>query len=333
MNTRSSWTGGSVLAALLFGLVAVPEATARGGRGGGGHSGGHAMRAPHVSAANRAYKAPSYKAPRMPRAAAPSRSNNGQMHSNNAQTRSNNAQTRSSNAQARSSNAQTRSSNAQTRASNAAATTGTTSTTTGTGTGLNTTGTTRNSSSPFSYTYGSGANTRHYRAYGYGQGYRNRYNGNRSAYGRSQGNNRAIVARLRSAHSSLARINHDYNGHRSRSMHQISMAIRQLSHRSMVYGNGGFANGVNNGMNNGLNNRMNNGMAVGRRQGAGGAAGRRNQRMPQGQSDARMSQALRTLQGVNMQLSSQGTNTSGHARARGHVQHAMHEINTALTIR
>ena len=46
-----------------------------------------------------------------------------------------------------------------------------------------------------------------------------------------------------------------------------------------------------------------------------------------------MSQALRTLQGANMQLTSQGSNTSGHARARGHVQHAMRELNTALRIR
>jgi hypothetical protein len=55
--------------------------------------------------------------------------------------------------------------------------------------------------------------------------------------------------------------------------------------------------------------------------------------MLQGQSDARMSQSLRTLQGVNMQLSSQGTRTMGHARAQGHVQHAIRELNTALAIR
>ena len=59
-------------------------------------------------------------------------------------------------------------------------------------------------------------------------------------YGRSQGNNRAIVSRLRSVHSSLARLDHDYNGHRVRAMHSISMAIRQLSHRSMVYSGVGF---------------------------------------------------------------------------------------------
>ena len=68
--------------------------------------------------------------------------------------------------------------------------------------------------------------------------------------------------------------------------------------------------------------------------GAGGGVGNRGQgRMPQAQSDARMSQSLRTLQGVNMQLSNQGSNTMGHSRARGHVMRAMQELNVALSIR
>ena len=55
--------------------------------------------------------------------------------------------------------------------------------------------------------------------------------------------------------------------------------------------------------------------------------------MPQAQSDARMSQALRTLQGINMQTGSQGTNNMGHARASGHIQHAIHELGVALQVR
>ena len=55
--------------------------------------------------------------------------------------------------------------------------------------------------------------------------------------------------------------------------------------------------------------------------------------MPQAQSDARMSQALRNLQGIGMQLSNQGSDTMGHARALGHVQQAIHELNVALSIR
>jgi hypothetical protein len=46
-----------------------------------------------------------------------------------------------------------------------------------------------------------------------------------------------------------------------------------------------------------------------------------------------MGQALRRLQGVNMQLASQGSYTNGHSRARGHVQQAMHELNVALSNR
>ncbi len=172
------------------------------------------------------------------------------------------------------------------------------------------------------YTYGSGANARNYRAYGYGSGYRNRYYGRRYGYGRSQGYNRAVVGRLRSVLGQLARVDHDYRGHRVRAMHQISMAIRQLSHRSMIYSGVGFSAGMNRGM----------GMGMGGR-GAGGGGGGGVGRMSQAQSDARVSHALRTLQGINMQLGGQGGYTNGHARARGHVMGAIHELNVALSIR
>jgi hypothetical protein len=174
--------------------------------------------------------------------------------------------------------------------------------------------------SPNSYLYGSGASARSYRAYGYGRGYRNRSYAGRSGYGRSQGNNQAIVARLRSVHRSLGRLDHDYQGHRVQAMHQISMAVRQLSHRSMVYNGSGFGAGG------GMSRRV-----VGNNR--AGAGNRRAPRLPQAQSDARMAQALRTTQGIFMQMSHQGQGTSGHARARGHVQRAMHELNTALTVR
>src|SRR5262249_52851461 len=118
---------------------------------------------------------------------------------------------------------------------------------------------------------------------------------------------------------SLARIDHDYKGHRVRAMHAVSMAIRQLTHRSMIYRGVGFAPGGN-------NIRA---LALGR----GGVGGPRRPHLTQAQSDARMSQSLRTLQGIHMQLTSQGYNTSSHARARGHVQSAMRELNTALAIR
>jgi hypothetical protein len=176
---------------------------------------------------------------------------------------------------------------------------------------------------PSSYTYGNGTNARGFRARGYGRGYRNSYLGGRRGYGRNQGNNRAVIARLRAVHASLARIDHDYQGHRVRAMHAITMAIQQLSHRSMIYRGAGFAPGMNNG----------NGLGMRRRAGIGGAGGGRGQPMNQAQSNAVMGQALRELQGIGMQLASQGSSAMGHARASGHVQAAIRELNTALSIR
>jgi hypothetical protein len=339
MNGRRSGIGGSVLLALVFAFLAVPEADARGGRGGGhsggGGGGGHA-RAPRVSAANRAFKVPSFKAPKMPRAQAPARTNvaRGQSRANTAMARANSASTRANTSSTRANTTQTSANTTRNRANLAATTatgTGTGTAGTATGTSGNTRATLANSSNPYNYTYGSGANARSYRAYGYGRGYRNGYTGRRSGYGRSQGSTRGVVSQLRTAHRMLTRIDTDYRGHRVHAMHQISMAIRSLSHRSMVYGNAGFAGG----MNNNLMMRQ-----VGLNANVGGLRNQNrnrnlnlNQRMPQAQSDARMSQALRILQGVNMQLSSQVSNTSRHARARGHVQRAAGHLQTALAIR
>ncbi len=177
------------------------------------------------------------------------------------------------------------------------------------------------------YTYGHGPNSRQYRAYGYGPGYRNRYYGGGYGYGRSQGYNRAIVSRLRSVNYQLARIDHDYRGYRVRAMHQVAMAIRQLSHRSMIYNGMGFGGGMNRGGGMGM------GMGMGMGQRGFGGRGAGAGRMPQAQSDARMSHALRTLQGINMQLSNQGGYTMGHGRARGHVMQAIQDLGTALSIR
>ena len=118
-------------------------------------------------------------------------------------------------------------------------------------------------------------------------------------------------------------IEYDYRGHRVQAMRSIAMAIRQLSHRSMIYSGVGVAAGINNGRGRGR------GMGMGR----GGAGGGGGGRMPQAQSDARMSHALRTLQGVRMQLGNQGGSTMGHARAQGHLMHAIRELGTALSIR
>lgn len=192
-------------------------------------------------------------------------------------------------------------------------------------------------STPNHYTYGTGTWARPYRAYGYGSGYRNRYYGNRYGYGRSQGNSRAIVSRLRSVYQNLARIDHDYQGHRVRAMHQISMAIRQLSHQSMIYNGMGFAPGMNMGMGGGmgLGNGSGNGNGFGMRGRAmvGGGQGFRGEPLTQQQSDARMAQSLRTLQGIGMQLANQGYYTMGHGRALGHIHQAAQHLTVALSIR
>ncbi len=307
MSIRSRWIGGSVLATLLVGLLAMPEADAKGPKGGP-----RAARAPRVSAARRPSRPQPHPA-KMPRASVPARAN---------VARANNALARKNNAQVHAKNIQPRANNANARVNSATSTGSVNPARVAQANSIGATST----RSPYSYTYGSGSHARHYRAYGYGRGYRNRYNRGGSGYGRSQGNTRAIVSRLRSVHSGLARLDHDYRGHRVRAMHSISMAIRQLSHRSMIYRNTGFASNMNN--NRGQGNNRQAGL-----NGNGNGNARRPQPLTQAQSDSRMGQHLRTLQGVHMQLTGQGTNTSGHSRARGHVQVAIRELNTALSIR
>lgn len=295
---------GAWLMALAVGLLAVPEAVARGGRG-GHRGGGHA---PRVTAAHRSGKAaPAHKPPKMARAVAPARHNAAKPHVPQARG---NVHPGANRAKAGANASATSAHHVAAGAPRPATAAGVNPSRPAASAGV---APTRSAvTNPYAYTYGAGAGARRYRAYGYGHGYRNRYYGGRYGYGRSQGNGRAIVSRLRAVHAGLARLDHDYQGHRARAMHAVSMAIRQLSHRSMVYRGTGFASA---------------------RAGNRAPGGRRGRPMSQAQSDARMGQALRTLQGVAMQLAGQGTNTSGHARARGHVQSAIRELNIALAIR
>lgn len=174
------------------------------------------------------------------------------------------------------------------------------------------------------YLYGYGSGGRPYRAYGYGRGYRNRYYGAGYGYGRSQGLYRGIVSRLRSVHTSLARLDHDYQGHRVKAMRQIAQAIRQVSHGYYSgYSSTRFASGMSNPM-----FRM--ASQTGPRR---SNLGNNRQPMSQAQSDARMNQALRQLQGIEMQLVNQNSGTLGGANASGHIQLAIQELNTALKIR
>jgi hypothetical protein len=361
MITSSRRPRGFVPLAMSIGLLIVPQAGAHGGRGGhgGGHGGGHAAQAPHFSA-----RQPTYTPPRMPRAATAARgtsSNSGGTHTRgssssvHAQGNKTHAQSIANHSQALASSthaannatatassthagnnatATTSSIHARNNAAAAASSTHTRNNVTSTsGTGSSAVGTgspttlgtmptlaASNALVPSAYTFGNGRGARSYRAYGYGNGYRNRSYGRGYGYGRSQGLNRGVVAGLMSVHASLARVAHNYQGHRARAMNAVTMAIRQLSHRSMMYSGMGSSSGVN--------NRG----ALGMRQG-GGAGALQPQGMSQAQSDNRMGQALRRLQGINMQLASQGSYTNGHSRASGHVQQAMRELNFALSIR
>lgn len=329
MGGRSIGVRWALLGALAAGQVAWTGATARAA---GQGRGGHAARAPRGPSPRQAVRAP-----RMPRAPAPAHANaarnrtasphRGSPHPGGTATLANNAAAATKPHRNRSAGA-AGSPLTPGAPRNLA---GTPSKTRNAGGGVvpptaaaNARGRLSGRSPSYQYTYGHGAGARPYRAYGYGRGYRNRYYHGGYGYGRSQGFNRGIVARLRSVHARLARLDRDYQGHRVRAMHAIAMAIRQLSHQSMVYTGQGLALG--------MGRRASTGQG-GRRSALAGGGGRGGRPMPQAQSDARMSQALRELQGIGMQLGNQGQATTGHARAMGHIQRAIHELNGALSIR
>lgn len=153
-------------------------------------------------------------------------------------------------------------------------------------------------------------------AYGARHGYRR--GGYRGRYSSSNRNamlhryTRAIVAQLRSTHARLARLDRDYQGHRVRALHAISMAIRQLGHRSGRSLRSGRAGGLM-----GFRN-----------------AGRARGKVPMSQaaSDAHMRTAMHSLHGVAVHLSNLRGSRS-HARAFGSVQRGIRELAIALRVR
>lgn len=156
---------------------------------------------------------------------------------------------------------------------------------------------TRSYGRPRSRYYSHRSGIRRYRGYGYSR-----------RYATSNQNVRAIVQRLRSTYSSLARLDRGYGGHRVRAMSSISRAVRQLSHRSISRSRSpiGLAN----------RNRVNGAIRP----------------VSQTQSDARMRQAMRNLQGVHGVLTSSATMPS-QLYARASVQTAMRHLALGLQIR
>jgi hypothetical protein len=143
-----------------------------------------------------------------------------------------------------------------------------------------------------------------------------------SSYGRrNYGLNRyagALASRLRSAHATLARADHDYKGHRVQAMRAVRSAIRQLGHSSRRGYGAGMA---------GLPGRANRNNAGVRR--VGQAQGRP---LSQAQSDALMRHARGTLSLVSSHMAGQG-GTARTGRAFGYVNRAIRHINMALTVR
>jgi hypothetical protein len=169
------------------------------------------------------------------------------------------------------------------------------------------------------------------RRYG-GYNYRPRYyaSGRRYTGSTTSRADRMVISRLRSAHANLARLDHDYQGHRVQAMHHISMAIRQLSHRSMMSQGTGFSARMTGMQRNG------NGNVNGNRNGNG-------MRLTQAQSDSRMRHSLLMVTGAGQMLSQQanatnasyvtsGANT-GRYRAYGYIHMAANSLNTALRVR
>ncbi len=343
MNTRRIWLHASWIVALAAGLTIVPGTIAKGGRG--GHGGGHAPRAPHISSGHHGGggKPQTFKAPKMPHVSAPSHKNgakSAQVHHNNNGTNHATSSTAhhngaSANGVAAVNTSHTRAGNASPNASMSASRNAkaAASPATGVNPSRNTAGVVGSAAALGSsgamghngngYTYGTGTWARNYRAYGYGHGYRNRYYGRGYGYGRSQGNNRAVVSRLRSVHVEPGADRSRLPGPpRPRDAFDLDGDPPALAPVDDLPGHGLRVR---------YEQRAEH-LAMGRNDNLG-ANGRRGQPMSQAQSDARMGQSLRTLQGIDMQLANQGSNTTGHARARGHVTVAIRELNTALSIR
>ena len=232
MNRRSSWMGGSLLAALVFGLLAVPEADARGGAGRRpfrrrtcrvhrdviGRSTEHSRR---LRSSRRRCPMRRHRRGATPRGGQVTDDQQRRTHANNATTACQQRSDPSNNARPRTERPRRVRGQPIRRATRRAprSTTTLSRTTTPTAPALTpaTTGPTATVAATATAIPAGATAT----------------GGRRATTARSS---RGSAPRTRT----LARIDNDYQGHRVRAMHSISMAVRQLSHRSMVYGQHGF---------------------------------------------------------------------------------------------
>lgn len=131
-----------------------------------------------------------------------------------------------------------------------------------------------------------------------------------------------VSVELHSAKQLLESANHDYAGHRANAAHEVSLALHQINHPGGAQGqkpNGGNGgNGANAGKKNGNNPaKAKNNAKVGQ--------GKMTE--PQAVSDAQLKQAAQIITVAMGQL------PPAQVQAKTHLQSALREISTALTIR
>jgi hypothetical protein len=105
----------------------------------------------------------------------------------------------------------------------------------------------------------------------------------------------ARIATLREAHALLVHANHDYDGHRAKAAEAVHKALKELGYEHKKAPAGATP------------------------------AAQTKVHEPQAASDAQMKQALQLLGGVQF--------NGKHPKAAAHVEHAVREIKTALSIK
>ncbi len=145
---------------------------------------------------------------------------------------------------------------------------------------------------------------------GYARGYNN-YNRGYNRNAMANQNNGQVISNLNSAMATLAKADHDYQGHRVRAMNHIGTAIRHLEPAAV---------------------RRNTPNPASTYKAASNGNGAGKNAKPQAVSDQHLHTALQSLNGIGTHLTTYGT-TQNHARALGSVRNAIQELNTALNIR
>jgi hypothetical protein len=131
--------------------------------------------------------------------------------------------------------------------------------------------------------------------------------------------NAVLVSTMHSTLTHLNKADHDYNGHRSRAMHEINTAIRHLGLQN-GQSNSGIASLAQSGNANGTNTAIRAGTGTG-------------PKVPQATSDTHLREAQKSLQGIDSRMNINGVNPHSFTQAKASVQNAIRELNLALNDR